>query len=136
VLRALQRDYAGRELSTQDFQRALEKNLPADLRYEGKPSLDWFFGSWVNGNAIPKLELKDAHIALRRGALVATGTVTQQEAPNDLVTSVPLYAVTSSGQQLYAGRVFADGSESSFRLAVPAGTRKLLLDPFQTILRR
>ena len=70
------------------------------------------------------------------GRLLATGTLEQQEAPNDLVTSVPLYALTSAAQPVYAGRVFADGAESSFHLTVPAGTRKLLLDPYQTILRR
>lgn len=136
VLRGIQRDYAGRELSTQDFQRALEKALPPDLRYEGKPSLDWFFESWVNGTAIPRIEMKEVRIAMHRRELLATGTLLQEEAPKDLVTSVPLYAVNAAGKQDYAGRVFADGTESSFRLVVPAGTKKILLDPAQTILRR
>lgn len=136
ILRGIQRDYAGRELSTQDFQRAFEKDLPSDLRYEGKPSLDWFFGSWVNGTAIPRVELKEVRIGMHRGALQATGTLAQQEAPRDLVTSVPLYAVSAAGKQTYAGRVFADGAESGFRLTVPPGTKKLVLDPENTILRR
>jgi hypothetical protein len=32
------------------------------------------------------------------------------------------------------GRVFADGTESMFRLSTPAGTHKLLIDPYATIL--
>ena len=136
LLRGIQHDYAGLELSTLDFQHALEHDLPADLRYEGKPSLAWFFEGWVNGTAVPRIEMKNVRLTSRRGVLLASGTLEQQEAPADLVTSVPLYAVTSAAQPVYAGRVFADGAESSFHLTVPAGTRKLLLDPYQSILRR
>ena len=50
------------------------------------------------------------------------------------MTSVPLYAVVSGKAPVFAGRVFADGAESPFRLSVPAGTHKLLLDPNETIL--
>jgi hypothetical protein len=31
-------------------------------------------------------------------------------------------------------RVFADGTETSFRMSAPAGTHKLLLDPYMTVL--
>jgi hypothetical protein len=30
--------------------------------------------------------------------------------------------------------VFADGEETAFRLSAPAGTRKIVLDPFETVL--
>jgi len=135
-LRKLQERFAGGTLSTAEFKQALEQEWPAALRYEGKPSLDWFFENWVNGSAIPKLGLRDVHLT-QRGALVATGTLTQQDAPAALVTSVPVYAVISPGEKMiFAGRVFADGNESDFKLNVPVGTTRLVLDPYQTILRR
>jgi hypothetical protein len=37
---------------------------------------------------------------------------------------------------MLAARVFADGDESSFRIIVPAGTTKLVIDPYSTVLRR
>jgi hypothetical protein len=37
---------------------------------------------------------------------------------------------------VYAGRVFADGEETAFRLNVPAGTKKLVIDPYNTVLRQ
>jgi len=49
------------------------------------------------------------------------------------VTSVPIYAV-SGRTQILLGRVFADGEETSFHLSAPAGTHKLLIDPYGTIL--
>jgi len=63
-----------------------------------------------------------------------SGVIRQKDAPEDLVTSVPLYAVVAGRAPVLLGRVFADGAETPFRLSAPAGTRKLLLDPKGTIL--
>ena len=71
----------------------------------------------------------------RSGTAVVTGKILQKDAPEDLVTSVPIYAATA-GQPVYVGRVFADGEETSFRFTVPPGTHRLLLDPFQAVLRQ
>ena len=105
------------------------------MRYEGKSSLDWFLDGWVNGTSLPKLDLKAVKFVPKGGAgLTVSGTILQKEAPQDLVTSVPVYAVTTGRQTVLLGRVFADGEESSFRLTAPAGTHKILLDPYGTIL--
>jgi hypothetical protein len=58
----------------------------------------------------------------------------QKEAPQDLVTSVPVYAAMGSKQMVLLGRVFADGEESTFRLTAPAGAHKIVLDPYGTVL--
>jgi hypothetical protein len=50
---------------------------------------------------------------------------------------VPIYAVIAdAAHPVFVANVFADGQETPFRLTVPAGTTKLLIDPFQTVLRR
>jgi hypothetical protein len=33
-------------------------------------------------------------------------------------------------------RIFADGSETPFRITAPVGTHKILIDPEQTLLSR
>jgi hypothetical protein len=134
VLRGLQRDYAGKQMSTADLQRAVERALPKTLYYEGKPSLDWFFGGWVNGTAMPKYEVSGVHFD-RKGAVVrASGNILQKDAPAELVTAVPLYAELSKGDLRFVTRVFADGDESAFTINVPTGTRKLVIDPHGTVL--
>lgn len=65
---------------------------------------------------------------------MVSGTILQKDAPQDLVTSVPIYGVVTGKQPVLLGRVFADGEESSFHLSAPAGTHKILLDPNDTIL--
>jgi hypothetical protein len=110
------------------------EDLPPSLRYEGKSSLDWFLNGWVNGTSLPKLELRSVKFTPKGSGSVVSGTILQKDAPPDLVTSVPVYAVITGKQLILLGRVFADGEESSFRLPAPAGAHKIVLDPNETIL--
>lgn len=135
ALRKMRDRYAEHDVSTREFQALLEAELPPSLKFEDRLSLDWFFDEWVNGTAIPKLQLKDVRIKTRGATANATATILQTEAPEQLVTSVPIYAETSTGMKLVA-RAFADGPESSIQLKVPAGTKKLVLDPYDTVLKR
>ena len=136
ALRTLRERYAYKEASTADLQKVFEEFLPQNLRFEGNRSLDWFFNGWVNGTAIPAISLQDVKISNRGERPSATFTIVQKDGPSDLVTSVPIYAVLAENRRVFAGRVFADGDQTKARLTVPAGTKRLLLDPMFTILRR
>jgi hypothetical protein len=124
------------KISTHDLQQAFEQVLPASLAYEKKKSLEWFFDSWINGAAIPELTLDHVKLVHAGGRVRATGIVRQTHGPKDLVTAVPVYAVDAQGRQQFLAFIFADDVETDFRLNVPAGTKRLLLDPDSTILRR
>jgi hypothetical protein len=136
ALHALRERYAFKEATTRDLEKVFEDYLPPVLRFENRRSLDWFFEGWVNGTAIPSLSIKDIKINKQGMKWLAVFTIHQQDAPDDLVTSVPIYAVSGENHRVFVGRVFADGNVTKARLAVPAGTRKLLLDPLNTVLRR
>ena len=136
VLRLLQQRFAGKVMDLQDVQQAFQENLPPSLWYEGRKSLDWFFDGWVNGTAIPSLQLKHARFLHKKNLTLAAGSIEQADAPSDLVTSVPIYAAIRGGSPVLLGRVFADGPVTPFRLRAPAGAHKLLLDPYETVLRR
>jgi hypothetical protein len=133
-LRKLRERYAGKAISTRELLEVFAEDLPPKLRYEGKASLDWFLEGWVNGTSLPRLELRGVNFAAKANATVVTGVIRQKDAPEDLVTSVPIYAVVSGKTPVLVGRVFADGAETSFHLSAPLGTHKLLLDPNGTIL--
>jgi len=134
ALKQAREHYEGKSINTQELLDIFAENLPPSVRYEGKKSLDWFLDGWVNGTSLPKFELKAVKLTPKGAGLTVSGTILQKEAPQDLVTSVPVYAVTTGRQTVLLGRVFADGEESSFRLTAPAGTHKILLDPYGTIL--
>src|SRR6266516_4073673 len=100
------------------FVRALQKMRD---RYQGK--------------AIPRLELRGVKYSDKSGSTSVSGIILQEDGPEDLVTAVPVYALIGAKTILLA-RVFADGPETSFRVSAPAGARKIVLDPYQTILAR
>jgi hypothetical protein len=111
-----------------------EEELPDSLRFEGKKSLEWFYEGWINGTAMPRLELKNLKLLPKGGRLLITGTVLQKDAPKSLVTAVPLYGFNAAGSKMLLGVVFGDGQENSFRVTAPAGIKRVVLDPDQTIL--
>jgi hypothetical protein len=133
-LRKLRQRYEGKFVSTREMLDVFAEDLPPALRYEGKNSLDWFLDGWVNGTAMPKLGLRGVKFTTKEGATVVSGIILQKQAPEDLVTSVPVYAMVSGKPPLFVARVFADGEETPFRLTAPAGTHKILLDPNETVL--
>jgi hypothetical protein len=124
-----------RAINTREFLQVFEEELPPSLRYEGRKSLDWFYEGWVNGTALPHLELRSVKYAPKPGGTAVSGTIVQKDAPQELVTVVPVYAV-AAGKNILLGQVFADGAETTFHLSAPSGTRKVVLDPYQTLLTR
>ena len=136
VLHDLVERYRGKKLSTADLQKAFEAALPPSAEYEGHKSLDWFFQSWVDGSSIPRFDLQDVKFVHHGTRLVATGKIAMHDAPEQTVTSLPIYAQGETSKSAFVARVFADGSESTFSITVPPGTKKLQLDPMETVLRR
>src|SRR6266849_1359933 len=135
ALRKLRERYAGRTVSTQELIQVFEEELPRPLWYENRPKLEWFFEGWIEGTAIPELKAREIRITEKNGVTTVTGVIVQKNAPDDLVTAVPVYATTSPSNALvFLGEVLADGAETAFRLSAPSGARKVVLDPKQTIL--
>jgi Peptidase family M1 domain len=133
LLRNLVDRFQEKEITNTDFQQAIEAVLPPALWFEDRKSLDWFFDGWVNGTAFPQLEVAEVKMAHGLGAVKVTGVIRQKLAPPDLVTSVPVYGVAGQ-QQIYLGRVFAEGEESRFTVSAPTEVKQLVLDPYQTVL--
>jgi hypothetical protein len=134
ALRRLRQRYSGKAVSTRELVEVFEEELPHSLWYESRRSLDWFLESWINGTSIPRLEAHDVKIVPREHGAVISGIIVQKGAPDDLVTAVPVYAVLANNSRSLVGQVLTDGPETQFRLAAPAATRRILLDPDQTIL--
>jgi hypothetical protein len=134
VLRKVRERYAGKNLTTQDLVHAFEEELPRSLWFENRRSLDWFLDGWINGTAMPRLEARDVRITPKERSVSVAGVIAQKDAPDDLVTAIPVYGVTATNATVFLGQVLADGPETSFHLNAPAGTRKIVLDPRQTVL--
>jgi Peptidase family M1 domain len=135
VLRRVRERYQGKPITTRELLQAFADELPPSLWYEHHKSLEWFYEGWVNGTAIPRFELHGVKYSDKSGSTTISGVILQKDAPDNLVTSVPLYA-SVSGRMVLLGRVFADGPETPFNLTGSAGARKVVVDPDQTVLSR
>jgi len=135
ALRKLRERYEGKQIDGHDLLHALEDELPRSLWHEGEKSLDWFYTGWINGTAVPRVGLHDVKFSDAPGGTVVTGTISQSDSPETLVTPVPVYAVAGN-RTVFVGRVFVDGAEAQFRLTAPRGARKVVVDPNQTLLAR
>jgi Peptidase family M1 domain len=135
ALRKLRRDYEDKSITTANLMHVFESELPESMWYEGHKSLDWFYAGWVNGSAIPSYGLRDLKFTDREKSTSISGTIVQQQAPDTLVTAVPVYA-SISGKNIFLKRIFAEGTETQFRISAPMGTRKLVIDPEKTLLSR
>ena len=133
-LRKIRERYEGKRISTEELVRVFEEELPRPLWYEKRPKLDWFLEGWIEGTAIPELQAREVRITEKAGVTTVTGVIVQKDVPDDLVTAVPVYAATAGNALVFLGEVLADGRETGFRLTAPGGTRKIVLDPKQTIL--
>jgi hypothetical protein len=133
LLRSLVERYEGKEITNADFEHAVEEVLPKSLWFENRRSLDWFFDSWVNGTAFPQLELSGVKFSRSPKGDTVSGVIQQNSAAFDLVTSVPVYGMADD-RQIYLGRVFAEGAETRFNMALPASVKQVVLDPYHTVL--
>jgi len=135
ALRKVRERYEGKTITTEELLEVFQEDLPRPLWYEKRPKLDWFLEGWIQGTAIPELSARDIRITEKNGVTTVTGVIVQKDAPDDLVTAVPVYAITAQGNaQVFLGEVLADGPDTAFRLTSPTAVRKILLDPKQTIL--
>jgi hypothetical protein len=135
ALHTLREKYEGKSISTSELLAVFEQQLPPALRYENRKSLDWFYQGWIDGTAIPIYEISQMKFSDQSGKTLVSGVLEQKSAPDNLITPVPIYA-SVRGKLTYLGQVFADGSETPFRFSAPSGTRKVVVDPHDTVLRR
>jgi hypothetical protein len=134
ALRRARQRYAGKRMSTEELVQVFEEELPRPLWFENHRKLDWFLKGWIEGTAIPELEVRGTRITEKAGVTTVTGVIVQKDVPEDLVTAVPVYAATAGSTLVFLGEVLADGAETAFRLTAPSDLRKIVLDPKQTIL--
>lgn len=135
ALRRLRTEYEDKTVTTAELMKIFESELPHSLWYENHKSLDWFLDEWVNGSAVPKFELRDLKFTDKGSSTSVSGVIVQEDAPDTLVTAVPLYA-SFAGRNVFLSRIFAEGNDTAFHLSAPLHARKILLDPEQTLLSR
>jgi hypothetical protein len=133
LLRTLSTKYAYRALSTTDLQHEVEAVMTPAMDLEGGRSMEWFFEQWVRGTGIPHYRVEFSTHHTDKGEIVR-GKLFQTGVPHSFIASVPLYANSTLGHNVYLGAVVAAGPETSFHFVTQAPPHKLVIDPQMTLL--
>lgn len=131
--------YAGKNPSTADFQRIVEKHATPSLRIARDGKLDWFFNQWVYGTAIPKLDSKFDVQDLGGGKYKVTGSITQSGVPADFATVVPMYVHFDKTNYMRFGSTLVVGSTTKpleFELNLPKKPLRLAVNSNHDVLSR
>jgi hypothetical protein len=133
LLHALVESHRYRTLTTEDFQKAVERIMTPAMAIEGGRSMDWFFEQYVRSTGIPAYEVEYTVHPGPKGFLVR-GKLIQKNVPDDFVLPVPVYGQAQVGKPVLLGRVVTSGAETSFQFVSAASPKKLLIDPQMTLL--
>ena len=133
LLRGLYDRYQGKEITNADFEREVEEVLPKSLWFENHHSLDWFFDGWVNGTVFPRVRNQGCKILHAHSQADGFGDSASDRCagrPGDQRSGV----WSGRGQQSLSGPRIRRGTGDPHHIARTPGVKRLILDPYQTVL--
>jgi Carboxypeptidase regulatory-like domain/Peptidase family M1 domain len=83
-----------RDVSTEDFKRAVEKHMIRTMDLDRNQRLDWFFNEWVYGTEIPSYRFE---YQLSADGKTLSGQITQSGVTDGFKMVIPLYGDFGNG---------------------------------------
>jgi hypothetical protein len=133
LLHSVLNEYKFQPLTTQDFQRAIERHMNAAMDLEGTHRMDWFFDDWVRGIGVPHYSAK-FEVREKGQAFVVSGTLEQKGVADSFTAPVPLYGTRVGGKPQKLGLVVTTGPETRFRFTAKTRPARVVIDPQLTLL--
>lgn len=135
---AMMRDFVqshyNKDISTQDFQRAVEKHMTKDMDLDGNGKMNWFFQQYVFGTHIPEYKL-DYRVEEAEGKPVLVGKVTQGNVDDTFKMRVPIYVdIDGKVRRLGVVSLFGNSSTEEFRVPLPKKPKKVMLNYYEDVL--
>jgi hypothetical protein len=130
--------YAGKQASTADFQRVVERHMVPAMNAGGNGKMDWFFREWVYGTEVPHY-VSDLHLESAGGEVRIKGRITQEGVAADFRALVPIYLAFDKGQLVRVGLLPMVGRASvpvDVALKPPKKPRDVLINARSEVLAR
>lgn len=131
--------YAGKNPSTLDFQRVVEKHMTPQMNAMGNGLMHYFFQQWVHGTEVPKLSSQLKASEAGDGKYRITGTITQAGVSNDFRVVVPIYAEFGKHTVARLGLVRLVGNSSeSVDVILPMSRKptRIVINAWSDVLTR
>lgn len=131
--------YAGKNPSTADFKRIVEKHASPQVKMTTDGKMEWFFQQWVYGTEIPKYASKLAFQDLGGGRYKISGTITQSEVSDGFAVGVPIYVHFDKNSFVKLGTTVLVGSQTKpieFEIGLPKKPQKIAINSMHDVLAR
>ena len=123
-----------KNVTTVDFQRAVEKHMTAQMDVDKNGTMDWFFNGWVYGTDIPAYRL-DYSMGNVDGKTALTLKVTQSGVSDDFRMLVPFYADFGKGwTRLGAVKLVGNSSVEIPNVQLPQAPKRLTIAALNDVL--
>jgi aminopeptidase N len=126
MMRDFSATYGGKNASTEDFRRVVEKHI-------GEP-IDWFFNQWVYGTEIPSFKLQYQMTPAANGQTQVKFTVTQSGVSAKFHSRVPVYAVLKDESRRMGFVKITGPTFASVDVTLPLKPDKITLDETHSTL--
>lgn len=134
MIKDLLRTRYNQAISTEDFQRAVEKHITPEMDLDGNGKMDWFFKQWVYGTEIPTYKL-DYQLQPEGGKCRLICKVTQSGVSNEFAMRVPIYfEIDGSMKRLGGVNLFGNGSSPEINVLLPVKPKKVMLCAYEDVL--
>jgi len=122
-------------VSTQDFQRVVEKHMTPEMDLNGDGKMNWFFAQWVYGTSIPDYKLTYRLDPADGGKTKLVAKITQSNVDDNFMMRVPVY-LDFDGRISRLGTVPITGNSTTneFEVMLPKKPKRVLLAYFEDVL--
>ena len=127
--------YYNRDVSTQDFWRAVEKHMSKEMDMDGNGKMDWFFNEWVYGTKIPNYKFDYRFEPADGGKVKLVGKITQSSVDDSFKMRVPIYLdYDGKVRRLGAIGVFGNSATEEFAVVLDKKPKKAMLCSYEDVL--
>ena len=119
-----------RDISTEDFKKAVEKHITPEMDVAGNGRMDWFFNEWVYGTEIPSYRLD--YKVTSDGTL--TGQITQSGVSKDFVMVVPVYVDFGKGWVKLGSAGILGNSSVPLNVKLPTAPKRAAIAALNDVL--
>lgn len=119
-----------KDVSTEDFKRAVEKHMTPEMNVDENGRMDWFFDQWVYGTEVPSYKLEYSV-----NGDVLTGRVTQSGVSDNFAMLVPVYVDLGKGWvRLGAATIRGNSTTELGQIRLPQAPKRVAIAPYKDVL--
>ncbi len=120
-----------KDVSTEDFKKAVEKHITNEMDIDQNGKMDWFFNAWVYGTEIPSYQY--TYQVGADGSL--SGKITQSGVSDKFSMLVPIYVDFGKGwMKLGTATLVGNSTFDIPKIDLPKGLKRSSINAFQDVL--